>query len=297
MIRMSTWVVSAAVMIGIVQLAHAQAAEVAGMGSSTIVKMPQTMRLQAQLNVDGRDAQDAVAKLNEKKAAVKRKLIDLGANEGSVQFTNLQERSAAERAAEVAWIARTRMSAPWPAATTRPIPGVSLSCMLKADWAIKARNETDLLLEAIAIQEKVRAAGIAGREVSGLPPAESAWRVEMEAIAQMSGASLQRKISFIFVSKLTPEERTKAAAEAFARAKEQASILAKAAGSELGGVRQLSSHIGMPENFPMPDYEIYRYGYAISQAAQPPYSGDEAIGLEPAAVSALLIVQATFAMK
>ena len=60
---------------------------ITGTGSATIARQPNLLRMQIELNAEGRDIKEALTKLRAGEAAARRKLLDLGANEPSVALS------------------------------------------------------------------------------------------------------------------------------------------------------------------------------------------------------------------
>ena len=105
---------------------------------------------------------------------------------------------------------------------------------------------------------------------------------------------------FMFVSRIPEAERDKAVAEAFQKAKAQASKLAKAAGTELGALKSLSSTStsGNANN----NYQYNARAWRAMQMAGLGQSDDdeanenaaEALGAEPGPVKVHVTVMAAF---
>jgi uncharacterized protein YggE len=107
--------------------------------------------------------------------------------------------------------------------------------------------------------------------------------------------------AFLFVSRISEAERDKALAEAFEKAKQQATRLAKAAGAQLGALKSLAGNAAMGGG----DYDVYQYGrdnspsHQMMQAMRNRQSSGEeetveAIGAEPGPVSINVSVTAAF---
>src|SRR6266576_890909 len=90
---------------------------------------------------------------------------------------------------------------------------------------------------------------------------------------------------FLYVAKISDEERGKATAEAFRKAKASAAELAKAAGVELGGLRQVTSQAAADvDQMQMMRYGRYNpYAYAQMAGADPSTAGSEADPRPPSA--------------
>jgi hypothetical protein len=108
--------------------------------------------------------------------------------------------------------------------------------------------------------------------------------------------------TFLFVRKISEEERDKALTEAFGKAKKEAGRLARAAGAELGALQQLG---GQNMSRDIEDfsgmYDPY-YGRRLRQMREPCGSDGEqqnleAAGVQPGKVAYRVVVSASFALK
>jgi uncharacterized protein YggE len=269
--------------------------EVSSTGTAKIAKSPQLLRVQVELSAEGPTAADALAKLNARKDDARKKLVGVGANEKSIVFTDL--RVGGDRRQQMEAALRSRIPRPARTPTSQPAASVSLSCTLKAEWALAGKNADELLIEGVALQEKIRSADPAGAQGTGAAAdVDQELREEMEMMGQ--GGNVPSPLTFIFVAKISPEERTKALGEAFASAKTSAAELAKAAGAEIGPVRQLQSRASFEAQF-SGDLDEMRYGPAYRQYMRnmPEAEPDEAIGPQPTSVTTQIMVMASFALK
>jgi len=269
-------------------------AEVSASGLSSIGKRAQVLRVQVELGADGRTAKEAIAKLNAKKDSARKKLLDLGAVEKSLQFTEL--RIGGDTRQQMEDMLRARIPRPGRASATQPST-VSFSAILKAEWPLSGGTPDELLLAAVELQEKIRAADPSGSQAAVPTEGDEEIREEMEMLMRGNEGQARSPVTFLFVVRITPEERAKALAEAFEKARSSAAGLAKAAGRELGPVQRLSSRSTIES--PMAEYESYRYGPAYNrwarQAAE--VDPDEAAGPQPTSVTLELAVTASFSLK
>lgn len=269
--------------------------EVSGTGSASITKPPQILRVQVELSADGRDAKDALEKLNAKKETARKKLLELGAAEKTVQSADLRIGSTQRQQIEVL---RSRIPRPGRAATTQPAKApVTLSCNLKAEWKLTGKSADELVVEGATLQEKIRAANPAGEGSGEGGEADEELREEMDLLSQRDPSQARSPLTFVYVAKIAPEERAKALGEAFAKATTHAAALAKAAGRELGPVRQLQAQASV-ENPPEGQMYYSPFGGYRSYSQQPTdSSADEAIGANPTSVTVQVGVSASFNLK
>src|SRR5437773_6750772 len=89
----SKWSIFFAVVLIACNFARGEGSEgtVTGIGSSTIARQPNLLRMQIALNAEGKDIKEALAKLHAIEAAARKKLLDLGASEPSVLLSEIRD--------------------------------------------------------------------------------------------------------------------------------------------------------------------------------------------------------------
>ncbi len=189
--------------------------------------------------------------------------------------------------------------------TTSPaaIP-VTVVTTLKAEWPLKSASHEEMLLLSHDLHNKMVELSKASKPAKTLTPAEEEIAEEMGS-ADMppqydDGSPKPGEPVLIFVRKITDEEHAKATAEAFAKAKQDAARLAKAAGAELGALRSLTRQSGPDmQQYNEGGYDPYRrqYMYMMQQQNASEDHAHEAIGDVPGAVKTVVTVSATFAVK
>jgi uncharacterized protein YggE len=281
---------------------------VSGDGSVSITLQPEIMRLRIDLLGKGKDLKEAMAKLKERREAAKKKIIELGAAEKTVEIAPAATAvGKADERRQMQMLMRARMSGRKTSkeaeAKARP---VMVSATLTAEWAVKTQDSDEMLIFANELQDKIKAADLAGiKEAEPKTPeeAEEAEESEGEEMSMYEGEQGPKpgEPAFVFVARVPADQIDKATAEAFEKAKAKAARLAKAAGATAGSLRFLSSN-------QRPDYErMSRQGYAYygnyyQELIQQSYSpegdvADEAIGPEPGPVKFRVSVTASFAIK
>lgn len=288
---------------------------VTGVGSAAVERRPELVRMQVDISADGKDAKEALANLKAAEKGVREKLAKLGADEKAVKVedAHVSNPTTNDRRARMEAMIRARSGGGGKKPTTAPAqPPVHVTATVKAEWPVKAQSADDLIAEGHELQAKVKAANlVAAPAKEGLTPEQEEEAEERAgmAAAGMDGEGNPGEPVFVYVIKVTDAERAKATADAFKRAKEEADRLAKAAGAELGALRQLASQAG-PEadasSFGGFDYSS-PYGRAVyglyqRQQQQQAGGGDgsgaaEAIGLMPGKVTYRVAVTAAFAIK
>ncbi|MDB5324126.1 MAG: hypothetical protein JWN40_5757, partial [Phycisphaerales bacterium] len=170
---------------------------------------------------------------------------------------------------------------------------VAVGAMVKAEWPLSAKGGEELLVAAQDLQEKVKAADLADTKTSSLEEQET--REERAGMDENEQGPPPGQPIFLYVAKISEEQRGKVLADAFKKAKANAGDLAKAAGAELGALKQLQSQAAPDaEQYQMMQYARYNpYLYAQAQNAEP----DEAVSPMAGPVTLRLTVSASFAIK
>jgi hypothetical protein len=180
--------------------------------------------------------------------------------------------------------------------------------MLTAEWKLSAKSPDELLLAVHALQEKIKAADLAGmKDAEKLSPEQEEMLEEAEDPDMMGfNSNIEVKPGepvFMYVSRISDAERDKALAEAFQKARAHATRLAKAAGAELGNLKSLTAHNASPR-----DYDVSggrnQYAYQMIQMARAQAGLDddeandtEALGVEPGPVKINVTIMAVFDLK
>lgn len=287
-------------------------AGIVGTGSSTIERLPDVLRLQIMISAEGRDAKEALSKLKEKESAAKEKLQKLGADEASVRFADPQPQDANQRR-QMEQMIQMRMGGRMQKPSKNAAPAMTLSTTLKAQWPLSAKDADALLVESLELEAKIKAADLPGDKPApaavagpGNKAAELAQEeVNEEAVAFNNNGDGQpnpRDPLFLFVGNVSDEDRDKARAAAFNKARDDAERLATAAGRGLGAIRLLASN-AMPNVPSDPFTQMYDNGfqqrYFFNQMNRQQAGGDdaaEAVGPQPGKVGYRVIVYVSFAI-
>jgi uncharacterized protein YggE len=273
---------------------------VTGNGTAVIKKAPNLMRMQVQISAEGKNLKEALSKLSGRKEAAKKKLAGIGAAEEAITFEDVNT-VAADPQQAMERMMRQRMGArasgPKPAAAgAAGAARVKVVVTLKAEWPLAGASAEEILVASQEIQEKVKSADVSEMKTASLEEQE---RLEEQAGNEMAapGMPAPGEPMFFFVAKISEEERAKATAEAFAKAKAQAQELAKAAGAQMGNIKQLTGSAAAdvdPNQYRYMQYAQYGGMYNAGQN-----SGDtnEAVGMAAGAVTMRVAVSASFGIK
>ncbi len=286
--------------------AQAPASEgtVSGQGSVTIEKPADILRLQAEITAVGKDVKEALTKLKAREASLRKQFAELGTSEGAITMDDPKVGGGAtDRAAQMQRMVMARMQQRGGAAS-KPSEGpksVTVSAAVKVEWPLKASSPEELLIAATSLQEKAKAIDLsAKKDTDGMSEEEQEVAEESGAVFPDGGEGPKPgEPVFVFVRRISDEERAKAVADAFAKARTEATHLAKAAGMELGALRTLNSRDLSTIDRDNMGYEamyMQQMYYGMAQRGLTPQP-NEAIGMEPGKVTFRITVNAGFALK
>lgn len=296
---------AAALILGLSSLALGQASDatVKGSGTATLSRPADHLLLEVQVRSKGKDVKEALAKLQQDEASIKQKLTEFP--DGEVRFEpphadsddSPQKAYARMMAAAMNQANGRRKAGP---------QGVTLLASLKASWPIKGEGADAVVQAAYELQEKLRAA--APWKPAAPAKGDPAAAEEQEEAEESAGSANNPFAAavpkpgqpvFSFAVTFTPQERAKASADAFGRAREQAAALASAAGKVLGDVRTIEREAGAAPSSDsataMAEYIATLQGMA--QNAKPSAAPGVTVGNEPGAVAEQVTVTATFSIR
>jgi uncharacterized protein YggE len=267
-------------------------------GTSTLPRRPDLMRLRVELSAEGKTMKDALAQMAERRKSVKQKLVELGAAENAVEFGDLKENDSGS-GAESPRMRAMRMSrggrAPAPPAAGKPAEKkVRLAVTAKAHWPLKSENADDLMTQIHELQEKIRAADVGESKKLSAEQQEEAEEAEVNFGGEQQAAPGEPM--FLFVSTVSPEQRSKALTEAFAKASESAKQLAGAAGKQVGPLRQLSV-ASAPVYDETTNWQRYQGYFGMMQENSMGNEINEVVSPTVGGLSYRVVVTAAFALK
>jgi uncharacterized protein YggE len=275
---------------------------VAGSGSVEIKRPPEALRVQVDLLARGKDVKEALAKLKERREAAVAQLTGLGVPKAAVVIGEPTLSSdKTQRQQQIERMMQMRRGGK-PARPKAEQP-VFVSAPLKADLPLKAVGPEELLVAAHALQEKIKAA-----DLGGLKDVEKPTSPQEEELAEEMGPEFggdegpkRGEPVFSFVAAVPDAERAKALADAFQKAKRDATRLARAAGAELGPVRTLSENqqTGGLEEDPLAGPRRFYDMAMVGRPPVPPADDErgEAVGGQPGKVVLRVSVSVQFELK
>jgi uncharacterized protein YggE len=301
------FVLAAGLLAGVRSAAAADGAgpSVSSMGTATVEKQPQFIRMTTDLQVEAPTLKEALAKLKTRRGELQASLTKLGGIEKSIEVgePRLADAAGGDRREQMMRMMRQRMGATRPAAAAGGGGAgktVTVSANVRCDWPLQGEGAEGILVAATDLQEKIKAA-----KLFEAPKSAAKAEEEEEAMAEMRGDEGPKpgEMVFLYVAKISEAEESKAAAEAFGKAKESAARLAKAAGATLGTLRTITSQANDMSAFGE-EYGYGRYGsYAQRYMAQMARQGGETSGereslaAQPGKITHQVFVSTTFEIK
>ena len=282
--------------------ADAPEATVSSMGVATVEKQPQFLRMNCDLQVEGPNLKDALARLKARREQLRTSLARLGAVEATIDLgePKVVDANSGDRRDAMARMMRQRMASTKPAAGAAPAKTVTVYASIKCDWPLKGETTEESLIASTELQDKIKDA-----KLFDAPKSPARQEEEEEGAVDQSNDQGPRpgEPVFVYVAKISPAEEARAAADAFAKSKDAASRLAKAAGAALGTLKSLTSQSndtgGFGDEDPYNRYNSYMQRYLMQMARQTPdASGDtESLSAQPGKIVHQVAVSTTFAIK
>jgi uncharacterized protein YggE len=232
---------------GGVSLSSRAAAGIEASGTATVQRKPTQLRLYMELVAKGKTLPEALAKLKERREAATAQLETLKADKNSIVFgapTVPNTQSPHNRQIEAMVMAQMRSRGKKAPKGLQVPHTVTVAQTLTAQWPLEGESLEQMLLMAQNIQEKIKAADLAGaKESEALSAEEEEFAEEANQMANQFGAQQQSGEAphFLYVATLPAKEREEALAQAFKKAIQHADETARAAGLSRGPMVGLSS--------------------------------------------------------
>ncbi len=281
---------------------------VAGIGSVSVSRPPEVLRMHVELTGKGATLEEALASLRARREAALLQLKMLKADMDTVETGApgpAAGESADRRRMEQMVLQRMRGAGRrLPPGLTEPEP-VAVSMKLRAEWPLTADSPEELLLQADAIRNQVKEADLAGTaDEEEVSPEMQEMLEEMAGMRHHYDETPVKEGEpvFLFVARISDADRQKAMAEAFAKAREQAQSLARAAGVGLGPLVSLAGHDGGESDLMGGHYNYEYQAYMrrmVGRSALEMTTGQdafEAVSTRPEALSFQFLVRAYFAL-
>jgi uncharacterized protein YggE len=254
-------------------------------GTATLKKQPTELRVSMDITGSGKDLAEAMASLAKARDAAKAKLTELKPADGSLVVEDTAIGSGGtgtpqERQYRMMMQMRNQGKAKAAAAAS-----VTVSSSIKASFPLTGSGD-EALKTSYELQEKIK---------KELAPADGDKKKlteeEEEMMAEMAmandGMPKPGEPSFSYVAVLSDAEATKLTADALAKAKAQAELIAKAAGVPLGNLHQISAHASGGDANEYNPYNRFARGGGEGEAR-------EATSPSAGSVSYTVMVQASY---
>ncbi|HEX4143519.1 MAG TPA: SIMPL domain-containing protein [Pirellulales bacterium] len=283
---------------------------VAGTGTEVIKRTPDILRMQLEISAKAKTLGVAIKKLEAHRDAALNQLTKMASDKESTRAGEIQlNSSTSPQQQQMELMIRQRLRQAGKPVKKDGEKPITVSCTLTAEWKLKGKTAVELLLEAQAIEDNVRGADLAegDSEEQSVEEEELAEEIE-EQVMNFNDEAQQKpgEPTFIFVCKISPEDRTKATAAAFAKARRQAEELSSAAGAELGALQSVSrsltpNNLGFGMNMNA-SYRVLRnqgfiQSYSVQLESGEDDAGAEALGAQPSEVILPINVTAAFQLK
>jgi uncharacterized protein YggE len=236
----SCWVALATLEPGEVRAQLPTNGTIAGQGQVELKRQPHTLRVYVDVMAKGKSLREALDKLRDQRQSARRNLELFGAAPDSIKFgdpTIETERNDRRFQQMMMMQAMANPAGNKNAPKAKEAPSILVSCSLKAEFPLKPASPEELLLAAHALEERIKGADLGGTK--GLKQASAQDEELAQEQAGMFGDPSGNENhkpgepAFTYVCKISAEERARALASAFALAKSEAALLARAAGVQL----------------------------------------------------------------
>jgi len=286
-----------------VPVAGQDASTVTASGSAVVKQMPERLRMVVQIQAKGSTIEAALQSLKERRKTAENRLKELEAIDESIEFGPPQRSVAfSQQQREMMEMLQRQLQGRGEIAERmlKANPSV-VSLTLRADWALEAETPEDLLLASHRLTEKIRAADPAStEEAQQLTPEEEEVLEELAGLTSDYGYETESDAvepRWLYVATISAAQRKQALAEAFEKAKQEATLLAEAAGAYLGPIVSLGSMHSGNETFDEYGYGHSPYSYRMAQMQMQMAASvneNEAIATEPGEVTFTVQINADF---
>jgi hypothetical protein len=198
-------------------------------GTGSITRPTNLLYFDARIVAQGATVQEAVNDLRERRAQFLKSFEPLGSDKGSLEIGTMKR---------------------WDVGGADVEPPITLSLSVRAQWTLNSADAEELLLEADALEAKIKAAELGWSKSFAHQAARGNGFVRRgrEALIPEPGlqdnpvsAGERTRVFHYGATPLSEEERTELLATTFEKAKASADELARAAGRRLGNPRTLKA--------------------------------------------------------
>jgi len=281
---------------------------VSGSGTVSLKRTPELLRMRVDVIAQGKTTQEALTNLKDRREAIRGQLAQLGAVKESIAFGDPQiNATVLQTRQQMAMMIMARMGNRAKKSTKKDSQPVVISARLTAEWPLKGQDVEAQLIEVSRLEDSINAADLAGKkELEKLTGENEEMSQELAGMQAGFGNDPSQAqpgtATFTLVRKISAQDHSRALADAFQKAKARAEETAKAAGAELGPLRQLSLLVqsgGQPETADN-GMQAYLQAIGMNRGERQPDEGAnplEALGTQPGEVSYRVTVTGAFAIK
>lgn len=238
-------------------------------GSAGIAKLPERMRMTVVVVGRGKDLSQALADLNRYRPEAEKKIRQLSPIAETVRWTDPQilggQNSQGPGEPNLGDPFPPNLPPPPPVGGKRP---VFVSLTLRAEWRLDSTKEEAFLHQVKALEDKI---------LSADPGSSKRW-APGEVPCNCANGTPQ----FTYLAQLNPQETEEALRKAFSHAQDQARLLARACGKDLGALQNL---------------ELSHPDLALPGAGLPSEGTFTSINLNPGTTQVRVSLFATFQLR
>lgn len=219
--------------------------------TESVALQPDGLRLAMKIQAVGKDGKSAIKALNEQKELVRKELTAMNATADSIRFSSTDVNSGSGNDNEARMIRSMRMGGAFggPGGGDEDdepaLPKVfTASCWTVAKWTLPSKDSDALALLPAMLRQQISARDLDGKKRKPELDAEQLEQYQQMAMMmeqQMGYGSEMQSVRIEFFANVPQDLAAKTTAAAFDRAKQQAEVLAKAAGTKLGKIHTIMS--------------------------------------------------------
>ena len=280
--------------------ADASSPAISAAGTSSIKRLPSTIRVIVPIQAKGKTIEDALKSLETERKTALDKIQKIGFTEENIRVEGFSfDQSQENKRRQMERMIAQRMGQAGAKKTTST-ESVAIRCMLYAEWPMTGNTVEEIFKESHTLKQKILAANLIPKP-EGLSPEEEELAEEMEAMNYSGEEESSNEPRFIFVAKVSDEEGQKAYAEAFEQAQKQGALLAKAAGFKLGPLKQIAGSVTKNQET-MEPYSRYNHDPYLAQMIHAQQFGNdetsqfEGIAASPDSITFTFIIHVSFGM-
>lgn len=273
-------------------------------GQAELQKQPVVIRLHVDINAKGENLEKALDSLDKQIETAKKKIEKLKPVENSIKVGNPQISLANdERQRQMEMMIQEGMmgSDRKPPQGLKMVKMAAVRVSFQVDWSLDAQTPSEQLLLIDELKTEIEKADISGKKEEKLSPEEEEMMEEMQGMGSRYGSDDEIEPGtpvFVFIAKISKEEKLKLLQDAYQDAHQQAEDLTTALKVPLGKLTSLGGGIQKGnQGFSggMEDYRMQQYMQQLG--VENMVEEDEAVSQECGPLTFHAYVKATYAME